>query len=52
MKISMRIAGLMAGVVMVGGCSTMLANQGRSELVAQCASMGENMRFLPGETRR
>ncbi|MBU2033888.1 MAG: hypothetical protein KKH37_09000 [Alphaproteobacteria bacterium] len=52
MKISMRIAGLMAAVVMVGGCSTMLANQGRSELVAQCASMGENMRFLPGETRR
>ncbi len=52
MKWNIRLGLLAAGMVMTSGCSTMLANQGRADLVKQCAAMGEGMRFLPGETRR
>ncbi len=52
MNRKMPIACLAMIAVMASGCSTVLANQGRADLVEQCAEMGENMRFLPRETRK
>ncbi|WP_439534590.1 hypothetical protein [Polymorphobacter sp.] len=46
------MAYLITAALAVSGCSTALANQGRADLIAQCASIGDNMRFLPGETRK
>ena len=52
MKRELRIAYVIAAALTASGCSTILANQARSDLIAQCASMEGNLRFLPGETRR
>lgn len=52
MNLHMRVACAMLGAIVVSGCSAALASKGRSDLAKQCAAMGENMRFLPGETRR
>lgn len=52
MNTNLRIACLITTALAVSGCSTALANKGRSDLIEQCAAMGDNMRFLPGETRK
>ncbi|WP_346784412.1 hypothetical protein [Aurantiacibacter flavus] len=52
MNTNLRITCLMIAALAVSGCSTMLANEARSDLAAQCASMGPNMRFLQGETHK
>lgn len=52
MNLHKHVACLVLGAIAVSGCSAALASKGRSDLAKQCAAMGENMRFLPGETRR
>lgn len=52
MKLALGAAQIIAIGVLTTGCSTILANQGRAQLVEDCAEKGEGMRFLPGDTSR